>query len=102
MPVDEHLRLAGETQKVDVYWGRNYDMADMLFAYVPSEKLVIDRRAENLPGALGVARAPGTCSPMSRRRSFSKEAPRAPALRRRIGKRKLLAGVSDPEQVLLN
>jgi hypothetical protein len=77
MPVDEHLRLADETQKVDVYWGRNYDMADMVFAYVPSEKLVIDRRAENLPGALGVARAPGTCSPMSRRRSCSKEAPRA-------------------------
>jgi glyoxylase-like metal-dependent hydrolase (beta-lactamase superfamily II) len=43
MPVDEHLRLADETQTVDVYWGRNNGhMADVVFAYVPSERLVIE------------------------------------------------------------
>ena len=43
MPVDEHLRLADETQTVDVYWGRNNGhMADVVFAYVPSEKLLIE------------------------------------------------------------
>jgi glyoxylase-like metal-dependent hydrolase (beta-lactamase superfamily II) len=43
LPVDEHLRLADDTQTVDVYWGRNNGhMADVVFAYVPSEKLVIE------------------------------------------------------------
>jgi glyoxylase-like metal-dependent hydrolase (beta-lactamase superfamily II) len=41
--VDEHLRLSDETQTVDVYWGRNNGhMADVVFAYVPSEKLLIE------------------------------------------------------------
>ena len=43
MPVDDHLRLSDETQTVDVYWGRNNGhMADVVFAYVPSEKLLIE------------------------------------------------------------
>jgi len=43
MPVTEHLRLADETQTLDVYWGRNNaHMADMLFGYVPSEKLLME------------------------------------------------------------
>jgi glyoxylase-like metal-dependent hydrolase (beta-lactamase superfamily II) len=43
MAVDEHLRLNDETQTVDVYWGRNNGhMADVVFAYVPSEKLLIE------------------------------------------------------------
>jgi len=42
-PMDEHLRLADDTQAVDVYWGRNNGhMADVVFAYVPSEKLLIE------------------------------------------------------------
>jgi glyoxylase-like metal-dependent hydrolase (beta-lactamase superfamily II) len=42
-PVDEHVRLSDDTQTVDVYWGRNNGhMADVLFAYVPSEKLLIE------------------------------------------------------------
>ena len=42
-PVDEHLRLSDDTQTVDVYWGRNNGhMADVVFAYVPSEKLMIE------------------------------------------------------------
>ena len=41
--VDEHLQLKDETQTVDVYWGRNNGhMADVVFAYVPSEKLLIE------------------------------------------------------------
>jgi len=41
--VDEHLRLQDETQTVDVYWGRsNAHMADVLFAYVPSEKILME------------------------------------------------------------
>jgi glyoxylase-like metal-dependent hydrolase (beta-lactamase superfamily II) len=41
--VDEHLRLSDDTQTVDIYWGRNNGhMADVLFAYVPSEKLLIE------------------------------------------------------------
>ena len=41
--VDEHLQLADDTQTVDVYWGRNNGhMADVVFAYVPSEKLLIE------------------------------------------------------------
>ena len=43
MAVDEHLRLNDDTQTVDVYWGRNNGhMADVVFAYVPSEKLLIE------------------------------------------------------------
>ena len=43
MPVDEHLQLADETRTVDVYWGRNNGhMADVVFAYVPAEKLMIE------------------------------------------------------------
>jgi glyoxylase-like metal-dependent hydrolase (beta-lactamase superfamily II) len=42
-PVEEHLRLSDDTQTVDVYWGRNNGhMADVVFAYVPSEKLLIE------------------------------------------------------------
>ena len=41
--VEEHLRLADDTQTVDVYWGRNNGhMADVVFAYVPSEKLLME------------------------------------------------------------
>jgi glyoxylase-like metal-dependent hydrolase (beta-lactamase superfamily II) len=43
LAVAEHLRLADETQTVDVYWGRNNGhMADVVFAYVPAEKLVME------------------------------------------------------------
>ena len=42
-PVLEHLRLADDTQTLDVYWGRNNaHMADVLFGYVPSEKLLME------------------------------------------------------------
>ena len=41
--VNEHLRLSDDTQTVDVYWGRNNGhMADVVFAYVPSEKLLME------------------------------------------------------------
>ena len=43
VPVGEHLRLADETQMLDVYWGRNNaHMADMVFGYIPSEKLLME------------------------------------------------------------
>jgi glyoxylase-like metal-dependent hydrolase (beta-lactamase superfamily II) len=43
IPVDEHLQLADDTRTVDVYWGRNNGhMADVVFAYVPAEKLLIE------------------------------------------------------------
>jgi glyoxylase-like metal-dependent hydrolase (beta-lactamase superfamily II) len=43
LPVDDHLRLSDDTQTLDVYWGRNNGhMADVLFAYVPAEKLLIE------------------------------------------------------------
>jgi glyoxylase-like metal-dependent hydrolase (beta-lactamase superfamily II) len=43
LAVDEHLRLQDETQTVDVYWGRkNAHMSDVLVAYVPSEKMLIE------------------------------------------------------------
>ena len=42
-PIVEHLQLKDETQTVDVYWGRsNPHMADEIFAYVPSEKLLAE------------------------------------------------------------
>jgi glyoxylase-like metal-dependent hydrolase (beta-lactamase superfamily II) len=41
--VDEHLRLSDDTQTLDVYWGRNNGhMADVLFAYAPAQKVMIE------------------------------------------------------------
>jgi glyoxylase-like metal-dependent hydrolase (beta-lactamase superfamily II) len=41
--LEEHLRLADETQTLDVYWGRNNGhMADVVFAYAPAEKVLIE------------------------------------------------------------
>jgi hypothetical protein len=41
--MDEHLRLQDETQTLDIYWGRNNPhMSDVLFGYVPSEKLMME------------------------------------------------------------
>jgi len=43
LAVDEHLRLADETQTLDVYWGRNNGhMADVVFAYAPAQKVLIE------------------------------------------------------------
>jgi glyoxylase-like metal-dependent hydrolase (beta-lactamase superfamily II) len=43
IPVDEHLRLADKAMTVDLYWARaNTHMADALFAYAPSAKLVAE------------------------------------------------------------
>ena len=43
LPVDEHLQLADATQTLDVYWGRNNGhMADVVFAYVPSQKVMME------------------------------------------------------------
>jgi glyoxylase-like metal-dependent hydrolase (beta-lactamase superfamily II) len=43
IPVDEHLRLADKSMIVDVYWARtNSHMADGLFAYVPSAKVIAE------------------------------------------------------------
>lgn len=41
--VDEHLRLADGTQTLDIYWGRNNPhMADVVFGYVASAKLIME------------------------------------------------------------
>jgi glyoxylase-like metal-dependent hydrolase (beta-lactamase superfamily II) len=41
--LNEHLRLADDTQTLDVYWGRNNGhMADVVFAYVPAERLLME------------------------------------------------------------
>jgi glyoxylase-like metal-dependent hydrolase (beta-lactamase superfamily II) len=43
IPVDEHLRLADKSMTVDVYWARtNSHMADGLFAYAPSAKVMAE------------------------------------------------------------
>lgn len=43
VPVDEHLRLADAQMTVDLYWARaNIHMADALFAYAPSAKLIAE------------------------------------------------------------
>jgi glyoxylase-like metal-dependent hydrolase (beta-lactamase superfamily II) len=41
--VDQHLRMADDTQTLDIYWpGNNGHMADILVGYIPSEKLMIE------------------------------------------------------------
>jgi len=43
VPVDEHLRLADGRMTVDLYWARaNTHMADAIFAYAPSAKLIAE------------------------------------------------------------
>jgi glyoxylase-like metal-dependent hydrolase (beta-lactamase superfamily II) len=43
LPVDEHLRLADSRMTVDLYWARaNTHMADAIFAYAPSAKLIAE------------------------------------------------------------
>lgn len=43
LAVDEHLRMQDETQTLDIYWGReNGHMADVLFAYAPADKLMME------------------------------------------------------------
>jgi glyoxylase-like metal-dependent hydrolase (beta-lactamase superfamily II) len=43
IPVDEHLRLQDKSMTVDVYWARtNSHMADGLFAYAPSAKVMAE------------------------------------------------------------
>ncbi len=43
LPMKEHLRLQDETQTLDLYWGRNNGhMADVVFGYVPSAKLIME------------------------------------------------------------
>ena len=41
--VDEHLRMADDTQTLDIYWARNNGhMADVLVGYLPSERLLME------------------------------------------------------------
>jgi glyoxylase-like metal-dependent hydrolase (beta-lactamase superfamily II) len=41
--VDEHLRMADDTQTLDIYWARNNGhMADILVGYIPSERLLME------------------------------------------------------------
>jgi glyoxylase-like metal-dependent hydrolase (beta-lactamase superfamily II) len=41
--VDEHLRIADDTQTLDIYWARNNGhMADVLVGYIPSERLLME------------------------------------------------------------
>lgn len=43
LAMGEHLRLQDETQTLDLYWGRNNGhMADVVFGYVPSAKLIME------------------------------------------------------------
>ncbi len=43
VPVDEHLRLSDAQMTVDLYWARaNTHMADAIFAYAPSAKLIAE------------------------------------------------------------
>jgi hypothetical protein len=43
IPVDEHLRLSDSMMTVDLYWDRdNTHMAEAIFAYAPSAKLVAE------------------------------------------------------------
>jgi glyoxylase-like metal-dependent hydrolase (beta-lactamase superfamily II) len=43
MTMGDHLRLSDETQTLDLYWGRNNGhMADVVFGYVPSAKLMME------------------------------------------------------------
>jgi glyoxylase-like metal-dependent hydrolase (beta-lactamase superfamily II) len=41
--LNDHIRLQDDTQTLDVYWGRNNGhMADVVFAYSPAEKLIME------------------------------------------------------------
>ena len=41
--VDEHLRMADDTQTLDIYWARNNGhMADVVVGYIPSERLLME------------------------------------------------------------
>lgn len=43
LEMKEHLRMADETQTLDLYWGRNNGhMADVVFGYVGSAKLIME------------------------------------------------------------
>jgi glyoxylase-like metal-dependent hydrolase (beta-lactamase superfamily II) len=43
IPMDEHLRLSDSLMTVDLYWARgNIHMADAVFLYVPSAKMMIE------------------------------------------------------------
>jgi glyoxylase-like metal-dependent hydrolase (beta-lactamase superfamily II) len=43
LEMGEHLRLQDATQTLDLYWGRNNGhMADVVFGYVPSAKLMME------------------------------------------------------------
>jgi glyoxylase-like metal-dependent hydrolase (beta-lactamase superfamily II) len=42
-PVTERLSLSDRRQTIDIYWGRNNGhMADVVFAYLPKEKLMLE------------------------------------------------------------
>jgi hypothetical protein len=43
LEMKDHLHLQDETQTLDLYWGRNNGhMADVVFGYVPSAKLIME------------------------------------------------------------
>ncbi|MGA2215964.1 MAG: hypothetical protein ABSH31_22015 [Bryobacteraceae bacterium] len=43
MPVDERLRLSGDTRRLDVHWGaQQHPHGRWCFAYVPARKLIVE------------------------------------------------------------